>query len=212
MKNIKMIPVCWLLGGGSIALLISVSLITGSPLTGVWDVIKKVPMVISVDGILVLLFIKWGWRSRLFRGWLVPFPDLAGTWKGRITSTWTDPRTGAAKPPIDAYLAIKQSFRSITCVVYTEEMVSESYTAEFVLKEESVPKHLVCSYFSKPRVGVRDRSASHDGSVDLSIIEAPPRRLEGEYWTSRKTTGEMEFEYVGRKQTQRFPKSSLSGA
>jgi hypothetical protein len=210
MKNIKLTPVIWLLGGGSIALLFIIAIIMGTPLTGMWDVLKKIPTVISIDTILVLVFIKWGWKLCIFRNWLVPFPNLEGTWKGFITTTWVDPKTNTVPPPIRAYLAIKQSFTSITCAVYTEEMPSESYSAEFVIKKESGSKYLVYNYFSKPRVLVRDRSKPHDGSALLKIVAGPPRKLVGEYWTSRKTTGEMDFEYLDRKIIQQYQHSLSS--
>ena len=63
---------------------------------------------------------------RVFRGWLVSFPDLRGTWQGELETTWKDPRTGKIPGPIAVILVIKQSFGAIKCAMYTRE--SESYS------------------------------------------------------------------------------------
>ena len=74
------------------------------------DFFSLVPKVVSVDLLLIALFVKWGWKLKLFRGWLVPFPNLNGTWTGHIYSNWVDEATGQKIAPIPAMLTIKQNF------------------------------------------------------------------------------------------------------
>src|SRR5260370_906911 len=73
---------------------------------------KLLPTVVTADGIAVAIFVKWLWRLSPLNGWLVPFPDLNGTWQGTIQTTWIDPKTGVCPPPVPVILCIKQSFVS----------------------------------------------------------------------------------------------------
>jgi hypothetical protein len=68
-----------------------------------------------------------------------------------------------------------------------------STAAAFHIDEESDAKSLAWVYTNTPRVLVRDRSTVHNGAATLRVSMAPELRLEGEYWTNRKTTGEMVF-------------------
>src|ERR1700704_4309301 len=72
---------------------------TGTPLAINWEALKKLPNVITIYVVLSVVFTKWLWRLHLFRGWLVPFPDLQGTWVGEFHSTWKSPETGQRIPP-----------------------------------------------------------------------------------------------------------------
>src|SRR5688572_30652737 len=72
--------------------------------------LKLIPKVVSIDLLLVALFSSYVWRWKIFHGWLVPFPNLNGTWKGSIQSTWVDPVTNERPAPIPTILTIKQSF------------------------------------------------------------------------------------------------------
>jgi len=159
------------------------------------DFFSLVPKVVSVDLLLIALFVKWGWKLKLFRGWLVPFPNLNGTWTGHIYSNWVDEATGQKIAPIPAMLTIKQNFFTASYVVRTSEMQSDSYVEGFIINEERQQKELSYSYTCKPRVSLAHRSNPHDGACVLSIIEKPKRRLKGRYWTERPTTGEMIFDF-----------------
>ena len=160
---------------------------------------RAFPQVVTADLVCITLFAKWLWKWKLFQGWLVPFPNLNGTWIGSITSSWVNPETGSTIPPIPATIAIKQSFFKISCVVRTDEMRSDSYTEGFRIDPDRQIKQLVYTYSSRPRPSVSDRSAPHDGSVVLDVIESPVKKLMGRYWTERNTTGEMDFEFREKK-------------
>ena len=45
---------------------------------------------ISINVVLWTLFIKWGWKLRIFYPWLVPFPNISGTWVGELKSNWKE--------------------------------------------------------------------------------------------------------------------------
>jgi hypothetical protein len=54
---------------------------------------------------------------------------------------------------------------------------------------------LIYSYASNPKLTVTERSAPHNGTIILDIINTPERKLKGQYWTARKSTGEVELSY-----------------
>jgi hypothetical protein len=162
---------------------------------------KTIPLVLLVVGV----FIKWAWRWPVFRGWLVPFPDLNGTWQGSLQTTWVNPQTQAVPGPIPVILCIKQSFISTSCVMRTQEMDSHSYSSDFVLDPSSQIKRLAYSYTSSPRPTVVHRSPPHDGTVVLDIIGKRPDKLRGKYWTERKTTGEIELTFRCKDCLEEFP-------
>ena len=90
-----------------------------------------------IYAIIYVLFTSWAWRWRPFYGWLIPFPDLEGTWRGTVVSTWRNPETGQAPPPIEAMLVIRQKFDSISCTLFTAESESQSNAAALQLEEGS---------------------------------------------------------------------------
>jgi hypothetical protein len=55
---------------------------------------------------------------------------------------------------------------------------------------------------------MRDRSTIHDGASILRIISEPQRALEGEYWTNRRTTGELSLSFKSARWWRRFRKAS----
>ena len=149
------------------------------------------PKVASIDILLASAFIKWGWRWNKFQGWLVPFPNINGTWQGYIQTTWKDPKTGERPGPIPTILTIKQTFTIVSCLMKTGEMISHSYAEGFRIESDQQIKQLAYSYTSRPIPSVIERSAPHEGTILFNIIGTPVSKLEGQYWTSRKTTGEI---------------------
>src|SRR5580692_7780462 len=68
------------------------------------DYLKPVPYVISTVSIFLLLWERWLWSWWCFRPWLTTRPDLRGTWKGRLISSWLDPTTQQSRGEIEVYL------------------------------------------------------------------------------------------------------------
>ncbi len=179
--------------------------LNGLDLSKIVDFFKILPKVAGIDLILVTIFVKWAWKLKVFKGWLVPFPNLNGTWQGHIKSTWIDPSTGRTIPSIPTILTIKQSFTKISCVMRTKEMTSYSYSEDFKLEADNQIKQLCYSYTSKPVTTVTDRSPLHEGSIVFDIIGDPVKKLKGQYWTSRKTTGEISLEFREHKLLEEYP-------
>lgn len=169
-------------------------------------VLKLIPTIVSVDIIIVGLFSSYLWRLKIFHDWLVPFPNLNGTWNGFIQTTWIDPISGLRPSPIPVILTIKQSFFKISCVMRTAEMTSRSLIADFVLDKENQIKKLTYTYDSNPFATVKERSPQHLGTIIFDISESPKLKLYGEYWTARKTTGNIELSFWKKKRIDNYPK------
>lgn len=193
MKNINRTNFIYILVAASALSWIALSWINGIKLSSAMDFLKLIPNVVTIDSIFIVIFTKWLWRWKLLRRWLVPFPNLNGTWVGNIYSDWINPETQQKVLPIPVMLTIKQSFFSISCLMQTAEMKSYSYIEGFTINEERQIKQLSYSYTSKPRIVLNERSVPHDGTIIFDIIENPNKKLRGRYWTERKTKGEIEL-------------------
>src|SRR5882724_6668944 len=130
MKNIKEETLLWVQLGSFVAIWVAILYATGTGLTINWEAIKKLPDVVTVYVVLSFLFTKWLWRLPIFQGWLVPFPDLQGTWQGELKSTWKNPATDQNIAPVPIVLVIRQTFSSISGVLYTHESDSYSTAAQ----------------------------------------------------------------------------------
>lgn len=158
------------------------------------DYLKPIPTVVTLDVFIAGLFVKWFWKWKLLYPWFVPFPNLNGTWKGFLKSNWQCPNTGKKPDAIPTILTINQTFINISCVMRTGEMCSESFSSEIILNLEAGSTKVVYSYKSDPKADIKHRSPPHFGTAILSIIKHQPI-LDGEYWSSRETTGTIYLEF-----------------
>lgn len=204
MKNIRHEIAIWCQAGVFIILWALLILITEPELKITFGALKEVPHVAVLYMLLHLAFTRWAWHWSIFQGWLVPIPYLQGTWKGNLISTWVNPETGRPVPPIAAVLVVRHSFEHVSCTLLTAESESNSLAASMKVDEESGQRELSYNYTNVPRVTVRHRSDRHAGAAILKLAMTPTLKLAGEYWTSRKTTGEMNFEFVTRRCVNTF--------
>ncbi len=178
---------------------------SGKGVSDLWSALviayKTIPLVLFAIGV----FVSYAWRWKIFRGWLVPFPDLNGTWQGAIQTTWENPETGEIPGPIPVVLSVKQSFTRISCVMRTAEMTSRSYLADFWLDGNEQIRMLGYSYHSNPLPSVADRSQPHDGTIVFELVGNPVEKLKGTYWTARKSTGEVTLSFREKKRLDEFP-------
>lgn len=199
MKNIRRQLAIWIQVGTFLAIWVAILYFSGTELRINWISIKRLPHVVTAYAMLHFIFTKWAWRLRIFQRWLVPLPDLQGTWKGEIRTTWQDPQRGSTPPLIPATLVVRQSFDAVHCALYTEESESQSNAALLTKEAETGAARLSFNYTNRPRASVRDRSAIHSGAAMLRVFNKDPREVRGEYWTDRRTTGEMMFVFKSRK-------------
>ena len=207
MRNVTLRNSLYLLIGVSSIAWFSLAYFNELDLSKVKDFFGLVPKVVSIDLLVIAAFVKWGWRFKLFRGWLVPFPNLNGTWTGFIYSDWIDPQTGEKPPPIPVMLTVNQSFFHVSCVMRTSEMESSSYSEGFLIDADRQIKKVAYSYTSKPRLCLSERSIPHDGTAVFQIIEKPSLKLIGRYWTERLNKGEITLEYNTDELLEELPES-----
>lgn len=174
-------------------------------LLNAWEYSKLIPEIALGDFIIFTIFANWLWKWPIFRNWLVPYPNLNGTWVGEIRSDWVNNETGKRIPPIPAMITIQQTFFNISCVMRTGEMRSDSYVEGFQIDKERQIKQLAYSYQSRPNLTLQERSTPHDGTTVLEIIESPELKLKGRYWTERKTTGELIFQFQTSETLEELP-------
>lgn len=204
MKTIKEEALVWIRLVCFIAIWIFVLLISGEQLIIDADAVKKLPEVVTAYIIISFIGVNWLWKIPWLQGWLIQIPNLQGTWEGEIKSTEVDPATGNPLLPIRVVLVIRQSFTKISCVMFSKESESYSTTAQINEDDSCGVLRLTYNYINRPRAGVISRSPIHDGATILKIIRIPVPLLEGFYWTSRKTTGEINLKFKTRKLYEKF--------
>jgi hypothetical protein len=205
MRNLTIKSSIYLLVGISAIAWFSLAYFSDLDLAKVKDFFGLIPKVVSIDLLIMAIFVKWGWKLKVFRGWLVPFPNLNGTWVGFIYSDWKNPNTGEKPPPIPVMLTVNQSFFHVSCMMRTGEMESSSYAEGFIIDPDRQIKNIAYSYCSKPRLSLSDRSPPHDGTAVFTIIEKPKLKLIGRYWTERLTKGEIKLEYHSKEMLEELP-------
>lgn len=205
MRNVTLKSSLYLLVGVSALAWFVLAHISGLDLSKIKDFFSLVPKVVSIDLLVIAIFVKWGWKIKIFRGWLVPFPDLNGSWVGFIYSDWKNPTTGERPPPIPVLLTVNQSFFHTNCVMRTGEMESSSYSEGFLIDPDRQIKSVAYSFTSKPRLSLNERSIPHDGTAVFQIIDKPKQKLIGRYWTERLTKGEIRLKYHSKELLDELP-------
>lgn len=158
----------------------------------------------AVASVFVLAFDHLLWRVPGIGRKFSKRPDIRGTWRGRLASNWVNPETGVRiDPDPEVYLVVRQTFWSVTANLITKESKSCSTTA--TIEDDGCGQYqFVAQYRNTPRASVRDRSEVHHGSFKLDISGQPVDRLEGYYWTDRKTMGELVFDKRSKTATDSF--------
>ena len=194
----------WVIVVSTIIIWMLVLLSFGIELKRSVEAIEKLPMVVTIEALLWLIFTQWGWKFKIFQSWLIVEPSIEGTWKGRLKTTWIDPATGESLNEIPIVLSIKQDFHNISCNIFTKESTSSSYSGKIYFDESSGMKRFIYTYTNKPKASVRDRSEFHDGTANLRIIGGSQNKMEGDYWTTRKSTGDIEVDFHSKKLASSF--------
>lgn len=188
-------------------ILISFSIISFFDLkiSSLTDFIGLITNVFTIEMFLIFLFVKYMWKWRIFRQWLVPFPDLNGTWIGYIDSNWRNPKTGEYVQKIPVMLVIYQTFTSISCVMHTQEMKSYSILEGFNIQSEQQIRQFAYIFSTDPRLLLSDRNIRHNGTMMFDIIGEKEIKLKGKYWTDRNTQGEITLVIHSYKRLHEIP-------
>lgn len=162
----------------------------GRSLGTIWATSLKVYSIsVTAVGLVFLAHNRWMWRMRPFR---FGRPLLAGTWRGKLTATYVAPN-GQEFKDLPVHLLVRQTFSSISATLMSDRSESESTTAE--LKRNADGRwHVSWTYLNVPRPSERRSSAQHQGACDLVVGGARGERLQGRYFTDRRSDGELAFD------------------
>ncbi|WP_420598065.1 hypothetical protein [Neptuniibacter sp.] len=158
------------------------------------EFVKPFGIVVGAIALTVTLFNKYFWSLRIFQGWYVKRPNIKGTWKVELKSSWVDPETGEQKEPINGYAVVRQTLTSLSLRLLTEESRSVLVAYSIDQQEEDDLFKLVGVYRNEPKIELQGvRSEIHHGSFALEIHGSPIEELDGHYWTDRATKGGMKM-------------------
>ena len=87
-------------------------------------------------------------------------------------------------------MIVRQTASKLSLRLVTAESNSETVSAGIEVCNDGTFE-ASCTYRNKPKSMYRYRSEVHYGAMLLAVDSATPSRLEGEYWTDRKTTGSV---------------------
>lgn len=209
MSNVNVKALIWILVALDALCIIAIHFVKQNPDITFYYVLSTVSTVVSIDTMLTTIFIFWLWKWTKLKGWLVYVPNLNGTWVGSILSTWINPNTGEKPDAIPTMLTIRQNLLNTSCVMMTAEMKSHSECCCFKLDKDQQQKFLYYTYMSVPKQTVKERSPYHYGTMKFSIMEGQKLKLEGDYWTDRKTTGSIEVYYMQKELLECLPEDML---
>jgi hypothetical protein len=162
--------------------------------------LKGLRLFASIPGVILVLagvFDRWAWRWPVVRRYLAQTPDVRGTWKGTLVTTW-QPVDGASMEPISAFLVVRQTFTGIWARLLSERSASESVSARLIPAADGVTT-MAAVYRNTPRMLERATSPLHFGAFLVELHDDPVNALTGHYWTDRETAGDMEFAARSKK-------------
>lgn len=172
-----------------------VLLCQGTPVT--WAHGRPFSIVVSTLVALGLLLEFVLWRQPWLHGWFVKRPDLRGTWRIELQSSYVRPETNERVPMIVCYMGVKQTLSRLQMHLMTPESESWFIADHIRLSPNGSGYQVIGVYTNEPNLHLRGARISemHQGAI---IIETHgpvlrPNTLTAKYWTDRKTTGTMEF-------------------
>lgn len=162
-----------------------------------WAHGKPFSIVVSSLVSLGLLLEYLLWRQPWLHGWFVKRPDLRGTWRVELQSSYVRPETNERVPMIVCYMGVKQTLSTLQMHLMTPE--SESWFIASHIRPSPIGSgyQIIGVYTNEPNVHLRDERISemHQGAIIIETHgpDLRPTTLTAKYWTDRKTTGTMDF-------------------
>jgi len=142
-----------------------------------------------------IIFVKYAWKWKYFYPYLIQTPNLSGVWKGEMISNYKI--NGVKIDPIPFEIKIEQTFFYTQIKLNTNESESRSFAAYFDIDKKYGFSRIVYTYENEPKAEVKERSQVHKGTAILNFEEGfYVTKLDGKYYTNRKTEGDMVLERV----------------
>ena len=137
----------------------------------------SVPSFAGVYSVMHWLFDRHLWRSGFLRklGLLI-VPDLNGTWRGEVNSSY-----GSEGSTASVSAKIMQRWTKLSIALETAHSRSRSFSASF--RTENVPRpEIFYMYINEPKGRAPETMQMHRGTVSLELTG---ESLEGDYYTGR---------------------------
>lgn len=137
------------------------------------------PSVVGFYGVFYTAFERYLWRLPILRATsLVKVPDLAGSWKGYVVSSFN-----AHGEKHEAAVEIRQSWTRISINLRTRNSKSHSLTASLLTENQNAIA-LSYEYLNEPRANGKATMHVHRGTARLTL-SVDGQHLEGEYYSGR---------------------------
>ncbi|VYT63219.1 hypothetical protein [Clostridium paraputrificum] len=143
-----------------------------------YDIFGYAGEAIGVSSFIMVLYERKLWKYSPFED----TPILYKKYTGTISSSYDGNEYSAS-------LKIKQTLLTLKIIFISDESRSKSvcYSIDDLYGE----KRLTYCYLNEPNASVRNRSSIHYGTAMLCLDDT--NELIGQYFTDRKTTGDMKF-------------------
>jgi len=154
--------------------------------------IRSISLGITATTLFWTFYFSFGWKLPLLNK-IFYRPNLNGTWYGTLISDWED-ENGNIIDPKDFFIVIRQSFLRIHFTTFTDNFVGISYSETFSLSKERGIKNV--AYLFRKDTSQNNNEILQEGATELRLIEALERKLEGKYWSNRKTNGTIKVKFI----------------
>jgi hypothetical protein len=154
--------------------------------------IRAISLGITATTIFWSVHFSWGWKLPLLNK-IFYRPNLNGTWHGVLVSDWKD-ENGKTVNPRELFIVIRQSFLKIHFTTFTDNFVGVSYSETFYLSKDRGIKNV--AYLFRKDTSQNNDEILQEGATELRLILADEKKLEGKYWSNRKTNGTIKVKFL----------------
>ena len=144
-----------------------------------YDYLGAIGEAISITTIIMALYDKFLWSINP----LDSTPRLKGSYTGKLIYNYNGQHKKSIK------VDIKQTSLKVTVKITTNEITSNTITSDLI--EENGEHVLYYTYLTNPSSQYSAQNPIQHGTCRL--IQTDKNTLEGQYWTSRKTIGDVKL-------------------
>lgn len=155
-----------------------------------WDHAKPYSLTLAAITSCIWAFDRYIWKVSPVH-WFVGRPNLNGTWKVILQSSYKMPGSDEPAPAVYGFAVVRQTFGSISIRLMTKHAESFLVASSFDIHTDGTT-YVYGVYQSDPTIHLRSGvSEIHYGSFRYKVIGRPPKELSGHYWTDRNTNGSI---------------------
>ena len=155
-----------------------------------WDYAQPYSFTLATITSCLWLFDRYIWKIwPVYK--LVRHPDLNGTWRVSLQSSYKVPGSEDPGAAVDGFAVVRQTFSYMSIRLMTEHAESSLVASSFDIQADGTT-FVYGAYQSDPSIHLRSGiSEIHYGSFRYKVIGRPPIQVNGHYWTDRNTNGSI---------------------